>query len=130
MAFQSCMRGFRRSLTTSRYLATASSRADPIGLLVTVDIKPERVNEFLEVMKIDSVDSTTKENGGCLKFDVMRHGEAANRFTFYEVYRDEAAVAFHKSTSHYQKWANFKNSGAVLSQSVQKVTVSLFNSCK
>ena len=30
------------------------------------------------------------------------------RFTFYEAYADEAAVAFHKAQPHYRAWADFK----------------------
>jgi quinol monooxygenase YgiN len=130
MAFRPLINSFARG--TSRFLTSArmSTGKSPIGLLVTVEIKPERLHEFLEVMKIDAIDSCAKENGGCLKFDVLKHGDAENKFTFYEVYRDEAAIDFHKSTAHYQKWVDFKSTGAVLSQSVQKLTVPISASAK
>lgn len=35
---------------------------------------------------------------------------------FYEVYEDEAAVAHHKSTPHYNAWNEFRCSGAVEQQ--------------
>lgn len=36
------------------------------------------------------------------------------------MYTDEAALATHKSTVHFQSWADFKASGGVLSQTVVK----------
>ncbi|RYY69305.1 hypothetical protein EON63_23810 [archaeon] len=57
----------------------------PIGVLVTIEIKPDRISEFLEVIKVDAQDSVEKEYGGCLKFDVLAHDDNPNKFTFYEV---------------------------------------------
>ena len=94
-----------------------------------------------KVIEIDAVGSRTKENGGCLRFDVLRDPNKSNSFTFYEVlvfsylfaalwwkdipikvYKDQAALQYHKASEHYQDWTNFKASGAVLA-----ITVKIFD---
>ena len=89
-------------------------------LVVTVEIQPNRVGEFLIAIEADAIGSRTNENGGCLRFDVVKHTDSSNKFTFYEVYKDEAAVEFHRNTPHFKLWADFKASGGVLSQAVVK----------
>ena len=37
-----------------------------------------------------------------------------------QAYVDSAAIDFHKTTSHYKAWADFKAAGGVLSQTVDK----------
>mmetsp|Transcript_4961 Transcript_4961/g.7514 ORF Transcript_4961/g.7514 Transcript_4961/m.7514 type:complete len:172 (-) Transcript_4961:156-671(-) len=97
-----------------------STNAYPVSLVVTVEIEEDRVEEFLKVIEADAIGSRTKENGGCLRFDVLRDLESSNKFTFYEVYKDNDAVAYHKSTDHFKLWTDFKATGAVKSQSVIK----------
>jgi|EP01033_Poteriospumella_lacustris_P001913 quinol monooxygenase YgiN len=88
----------------------------PIAVVVNVEVKEDRVEEFLQVMEFDAVESRKEE--GCLRFDVLRDLVDSNKFVFYEVYRDQAAIDFHKSTPHFQKWSEFNESGGVASFSV------------
>eukprot|EP01031_Cornospumella_fuschlensis_P027080 gene27080-32719_t len=122
--FSSVVRLAQRSTVSNRFFS-ASKDSLPIGVLVTVEIQPDRVKEFLQVMKVDAEDSVGKENGGCLKFDVVVHDDNPNKFSFYEVYKNEAAIAFHKTTPHYNQWVAFKNSGGVVSQTAQKVRLAI-----
>ena len=69
-------------------------------------------------MSLHNTNSYPQEEG-CLRFDVIRE-PGSNKFWFYEMYTDEAALATHKSTVHFQSWADFKASGGVLSQTVVK----------
>ena len=73
-----------------------------------------------QVIEEDAIGSRERENGGCLCFDVLRDKTAANKFVFYEVYVDDAAVARHKEMPHFKLWTQFKASGGVVSQSVVK----------
>ena len=57
----------------------------PLAMLVTVEIKEDAIARFLEIMKEDVEGSLTRENGGCLCFDVNRDLEQANKFYFYEM---------------------------------------------
>ena len=72
-------------------------------LLVTIDIKPEHRERFMEEMLADARGSVQNEPG-CLRFDVLRDDKDENRIHLYEVYRDEAAVEAHSQASHYLRW--------------------------
>jgi autoinducer 2-degrading protein len=97
-----------------------SSGAFPISLVVFVEIQEDRIPEFLQVIEEDARGSRERENGGCLAFDVLRDQAQANKFIFYEVYRDAEALEFHGTTPHFQLWKDFKASGGVISISVSK----------
>lgn len=92
------------------------------AVLVTVDIKEDRVGDFLKAMEDDVTMSRDETlDPGCLRFDLLRDRDNANRFVFYEAYTDDDAAAAHKTTSHYNSWAEFKKSGGVENQTVAKV---------
>eukprot|EP00759_Apiculatamorpha_spiralis_P005535 PhF_6_TR13351/c0_g1_i1/m.21146 len=91
----------------------------PVVLFVTVEIDPSKRNGFLSVIEHDAKESRKKEPG-CLAFDVIQSDKIANTYHFYEVYTDERAVAFHRSTPHYKKWNDFKEAGGVKSLTVVK----------
>lgn len=57
----------------------------------------------------------SRKEPGCMRFDVLRAQDNENKFWFYEVYENPAAVDFHKTQPHYQAWADFKESGGTVS---------------
>jgi quinol monooxygenase YgiN len=72
-----------------------------VVLQVTVQVKPEHVSEFLEVVRYDA-ERSEEDEPGCLRFDVIQDLEDPSRFFFYEVYRDEAAMEAHRETPHFK----------------------------
>ncbi len=72
-------------------------------LHVTVQVKPEHVSEFLEVVRYDA-EHSEKDEPGCLRFDVIQDRDDPNRFYFYEVYRDESALEAHRQTPHFKRY--------------------------
>lgn len=96
----------------------STTAAPPLTMVVRVEIEEARIPKFLEAMKVD-VDGSRQEPG-CLRFDLLRDQTQPNAFVFYEVYKDEAALATHKETPHYKEWAAFKAEGGVLAQSAVK----------
>ena len=70
-------------------------------LHVTIQVKPEYFAEFLEVVLYDA-EHSEKDEPGCLRFDVIRDRDDSNRFYFYEIYRDEAALEAHRQTPHFK----------------------------
>ena len=80
-------------------------------VFVKVEIKPDRVGDFLKAMKIDA-DGSNKEPG-CIRFDVHKDAEKDNVFYMYESYKDSDAAQVHRETEHYAAWADFKKSGGV-----------------
>lgn len=73
-------------------------------LLVEVNVKPERLNDFLDLIKYDAEHSENDEPG-CLRFDVLQDTEDPHKFFYYEVYKDEAARQAHRETPHFKKYA-------------------------
>jgi quinol monooxygenase YgiN len=82
-----------------------------VVLHVTVQVKPEHVSEFLEVVRHDA-EHSEKDEPGCLRFDVIQDKDDPNRFYFYEVYRDEAALEAHRQTAHFKLY--FEKSRSLL----------------
>jgi autoinducer 2-degrading protein len=104
----------RLASTTARAMSTA-----PFAVIVAVSIKPDRVPEFLEVMHADAKGS--REEPGCLRFDLLKDEKDPNKFYFYEVYKNGGeAMDYHKSMDHYKAWTAFKESGGVVSQEAFK----------
>ncbi len=75
-----------------------------VVLHVTVQVKPEHVSEFLEVIRHDAEHSENDEPG-CLRFDVSQDRDDPNRFYYYEIYRDEAALEAHRQTPHFKSYS-------------------------
>ena len=73
-----------------------------IATLVFVDVKPENVEAF-RAISIYNHDNSRKEEGN-VRFDVLQSKDDPTKFTLVEVYRDEEAVKFHKTTPHYLRW--------------------------
>lgn len=83
-----------------------------IAMVVSVRIKPERREEFLKAIEEDGRGSREDEEG-CFRFDVLQDAADPDHYFFYEVYRDEAALAAHRAAPHYQGWAAFRDSGGL-----------------
>ncbi len=99
----------------SFFLSMSSSSvhsSPPVSIIVTVDIKPECVPEFIRAIEIDAVGSRQEE--GCLRFDVIQLEPA--KFIFIEVYLDENAITIHRNMPHFKAWTDFKLTGAVEKQ--------------
>ena len=73
-----------------------------IVTLVTIRVKPDRVNEFVEAT-IANHQGSVKEPGN-LRFDVLQCKDDPALFNLYEAYTSEEAAKAHKETSHYKKW--------------------------
>ena len=73
------------------------------ALVVTIQIKPEHRDAFMEAMLGDAQGSVENEPG-CLRFDVIQDLTDPNRIHLYEVYRDDAAIEAHRQAPHYLKW--------------------------
>lgn len=72
-------------------------------LQVHIHVKPECVDAF-EAATIENAQNSALEPG-VARFDFLRHADDPNRFSLWEVYRSEEAMAAHKLTPHYLKWA-------------------------
>ena len=66
---------------------------------VHVFVKREAIDDFMELILMDQEGSLAEP--GCLRFDVVRSVGDPNEFLVWEIYLDEEAAAFHKTTPHY-----------------------------
>ena len=71
-------------------------------IFIHVHVKPENREAFIEAT-LENARNTVAEPGN-LRFDVNQQADDPNRFTLYEVYRDESGMKAHKETAHYAKW--------------------------
>jgi autoinducer 2-degrading protein len=77
--------------------------------LVHVHVKPDKVAEFIELMRANHAGSVREPAN--LRFDVLQSADDPTRFVIYEAFRDEAGAKAHKETRHY---AAFKTAAEVM----------------
>lgn|SRR5512143_2983013 len=71
-------------------------------LLVTIHVKPERVEAFLAAT-LRNHEGSTREPGN-LRFDVLRSEDDPACFLLIEVYRTAQDAEAHRTTPHYLAW--------------------------
>lgn len=87
---------WRLAHSGSRMSSAFTPGTGPVTIVVQVEIEPSRISEFMDVIEKDVKGSLENENGGCLRFDVMRDQTQDNVFRFYEAYVDSSALDRHK----------------------------------
>lgn len=78
-----------------------------IALLVKVKIKPQERERFLATIEHDAI-ASERDEPGCLRFNVLQDAADENVYYFYEVYRDEAALAAHQQMPHFAEWVKVR----------------------
>jgi len=73
------------------------------SIFVTINIQPDRVDEFKEA-SLGDAQGATRDEPGCFRFDMHQNAEIPTRFHLHEVYRDESAFQDHLKTPHFLKW--------------------------
>ncbi len=69
---------------------------------VNVYVKEGNVDDFIAATRLNHEGSVQEE--GNMRFDVLQCKDDPCRFTLYEAYESEEAVAAHKETPHYLAW--------------------------
>ena len=70
--------------------------------LVHIQVKPDRVDDFIEASRVNHVGSI--EEPGNRRFDVLQDSRDPTRFVLYEAYVTAEQAAAHKETPHYREW--------------------------
>lgn len=86
-----------------------------ISLLVTLEIQPDRVDDFIRFITEEAVDARDKEVG-CLRFEISRSLDQANVFTLTELYRDMEALDKHRQTPHFLLFRERVKDGLILNK--------------
>ena len=74
-----------------------------LAMWVKVRVKPEERERFLKAIEVDALGSE-RDEGGCMRFNVLQDTQDENVYYFYEVYRDEVAFEAHRAAPHYAVW--------------------------
>ena len=69
---------------------------------VTVKVKPEYIEAFREATVANA--SSSVQEPGIARFDVLQQSDDPTRFLLVEVYRTPEDPARHKETEHYRAW--------------------------
>lgn len=69
---------------------------------VHIHVKKNKIEDFKRATVANHT-QTVKEPGN-LRFDLIQNASEPEMFMLYEAFESEEAVAFHKTTVHYQVW--------------------------
>lgn len=81
----------------------------PFALNVRLDVKPERRDDFLQIIQNDQSNTVAKEPDA-LQFVVGEDVDSPNTFYLHEQYKSEDAFKYHTETPHYAEWKKFCDS--------------------
>ena len=70
------------------------------------------MDEFVRMMR--KITEETRKEEGCLRFDFLRSQEHDYKFTTYEIFKNEAALAAHMEMPHTAMFKAFAESGAFI----------------
>jgi autoinducer 2-degrading protein len=69
---------------------------------VRMEVAPDKLDAFQELVRFNAANS--RNEPGCLRFDVLRSVDNPLLFRLHEVYKDEAGFLAHQGTAHYARW--------------------------
>ena len=75
------------------------------GGFFAVNVKPDHRQSFLNA-SVFKAQSVVSEDAEVFQFHIMVDAENPNRFYFYKVFRDEAAVQSHWDSEIFKNWLN------------------------
>lgn len=70
-----------------------------VVLVVELEIKPERFEEFVDIVTKHGA-NTLKIEEGCRRFEVLKPQESKNKVFLVEMYADDAALDAHWNSDH------------------------------
>jgi autoinducer 2-degrading protein len=75
-----------------------------LTVIVKFTVLPDRMEEFLEGIRINAR-SSLRDEPGCLRFDVHRSRDNDSEVLLYEIYADEDAFQTgHRGSAHFAAW--------------------------
>ena len=91
------------SLTFGAYAQEQNSASMKKVVVARLDIKPEKVDQFLELAK-KMVEETRKEPG-CITYILYKSCfTPENEFVFYEEYKDQKALDIHNASTYLKEF--------------------------
>ncbi|CAL1171882.1 unnamed protein product [Cladocopium goreaui] len=87
-------------------------RVPPVATLREVEVKKEFLDEFIKVMT--AVATGAREQGGCLRYDLLREEGNECKFMTYEVFASRTATARHAEAPYAKAFDDFVSSKSPL----------------
>ena len=84
-------------------------QGEPIHQVVRTEIRPDCVEKYIQLMKEDI--NGTRDEPGCLRFDMLKEKGTENKFIVYETYANEDALRYHLNTPHFLAVKKFLHNG-------------------
>ena len=75
-----------------------------ICVAVRYVVLPNREAEAVELFR--RLTGASRQEPGCLQYQVHREAEDPRRFFLYEQYRDEKALADHRASPHFEEYVH------------------------
>ena len=85
-----------------------------ISITVILEVEPTRLAEFEQAITTNA--AASREEPGCLRFEVSRHLEKPNVFALSELYQDRDAVEAHYGSDHFTQWKAAVTEGLILNR--------------
>lgn len=73
------------------------------SVFVYLDVKPECREKFEQATLNNHKNSVNEE--GNIRFDVLHSKDDPDKYSLYEIWESDEALARHKTTDHYLGWA-------------------------
>ncbi|MEM6478391.1 MAG: putative quinol monooxygenase [Pseudomonadota bacterium] len=73
------------------------------AVVVTLEVKPERLEAFLPLMSQNAMTSLRDERG-CRRFDICSDPARPGDVFLYELYVDQSAFEGHLASAHYKSF--------------------------
>ena len=87
---------------SSRPKKPAKLPKDAVALVIVMHAKPGQ--ELLLQAELTALVRPTRNEEGCLLYDLHRSTDAPGDFLFYEIWSSREAHAAHKQTPHFLRW--------------------------
>jgi quinol monooxygenase YgiN len=96
----------KKSRTTSKRKSSSKTPAklpkDAVALVVMMHAKPGQ--ELLLQAELSALVRPTRNEEGCILYDLHRSADVPSDFLFYEIWASREAHAAHKQTQHFLRW--------------------------
>ena len=85
-----------------------------VSITVILEVDPARLAEFVTAVQANA--AASREEVGCLRFEVSQKLDQANVFALAELYRDPDAVEAHYASEHFAAWKAMVATGIILNR--------------
>lgn len=86
-----------------------------ISVTVILEVDPQRVEEFQTIVTAQA--TASREEPGCLRFEVAQQLDKPNVFALSELYLDRDAVEAHYGSAHFAQWKASVADGIIVHRS-------------